>query len=202
MPINLNSYRAIETGLFVRIPVDYYRASAGDTPSSQVLRFSDYRGTVSIDGESYQGLGKLLGITSTTSELKGSTSSVTISISGIPNTSISEIINSRLKGCPVKIYRVVFDPVTGNKLNISGNPAGRFFGIISNYSLEEDYNVDTRTSTNTISIICSSNMGFLENKISGRKTNPESMKRFYPTDLSMDRVPNLVGANFNFGAPK
>lgn len=202
MTINLNSYRAIETGLFVRIEVDYYKAAVGDTPTSTVLRFSDYRGTVSIDGESYQGLGKLLNISATTSELKGSTSSVTISISGIPNTSISEIINSRMKGCPIKIYRMVFDPVTGNKLNISGNPAGRFFGIVNNYSLEEDYNLETRTSTNTISMICSSNMEFLQNKISGRKTNPESMKRFYPTDVSMDRVPNLVGANFNFGAPK
>jgi hypothetical protein len=202
MPIDLSSYTSVETGLFVRIEVDYYKTAPGDTPTSTVLRFSDYRGTVTIDSESYVGLGRLLGITSTTSELKGSTSSVTITISGIPDSSIAEIINSRMKGCPIKIYRVVFDPVTGTKLAITGNPAGRFFGIISNYSLEEDYNIDQRTGTNTISLICSSNMGFLENKISGRKTNPESMKRFYPTDVSMDRVPNLVGANFNFGAPK
>jgi hypothetical protein len=202
MPIDLSSYTSVETGLFVRIEVDYYKAAAGDTPTSTVLRFSDYRGTVTINSESYVGLGKLLNITSTTSELKGSTSSVTVSISGIPDSSIAEIINSRMKGCPIKIYRVVFDPVTGTQLAITGNPAGRFFGIVSNYSLEEDYNIDERTSTNTISLICSSNMGFLENKISGRKTNPESMKRFYPTDVSMDRVPNLVGANFNFGAPK
>jgi hypothetical protein len=202
MPIDLSSYTSVETGLFVRIEVDYYKAAAGDTPTSTVLLFSDYRGTVTINSESYVGLGKLLNITSTTSELKGSTSSVTVSISGIPDSSIAEIINSRMKGCPIKIYRVVFDPVTGTQLAITGNPAGRFFGIVSNYSLEEDYNIDERTSTNTISLICSSNMGFLENKISGRKTNPESMKRFYPTDVSMDRVPNLVGANFNFGAPK
>jgi len=202
MPINLSSYTAIETGLFVRIEVDYYKTSAGATPTSTVLRFSDYRGTVTIDGESYVGLGRLLNITPTVSELRGTTGSVTVTISGIPNTSIAEIVNSRMKGCPIKIYRVVFDPVTGTQLAITGNPAGRFFGIVSNYTLEEDYSVDERRSTNTIAMICTSNMEFLDNKVTGRKTNPSSMKQFYPSDVSFDRVPSLVGANFNFGAPQ
>ena len=90
MPIDLSSYTSVETGLFVRIEVDYYKTAPGDTPTSTVLRFSDYRGTVTIDGESYVGLGRLLGITSTTSELKGSTSSVTITISGIPDSRSEE----------------------------------------------------------------------------------------------------------------
>jgi hypothetical protein len=157
---------------------------------------------VTIDGESYVGLGKLLGVTSTVSELKGSTSTVTLTISGIPNTSINEILTSSLKGSPVKIYRVVFNPVNNVQLAIPGNPAGRFFGIVNNYTLEEDFDIENRTSTNTINIECNSVMEFLENKISGRKTNPESMKLFYPNDVSFDRVPNLVGANFNFGAPQ
>jgi hypothetical protein len=191
MSIDLSSYQAIETGLFVRIAV-----------GATILRFSDYRGSIVIDGETYVGLGKLLGITSTTSELKGSTGNVTITISGIPNTSIAEIMDSNLKGSPVKIYRVVFDPVTGDQLEIDGNPAGRFFGFVNNYTLEEDYNIESRSSTNSIAIVCSSNMQFLESKSAGRKTNPESMKKFYPDDVSFDRVPNLVGANFNFGAPQ
>lgn len=202
MPIDLSSYTAIETGLFVRIEVDYYKATAGSSPTATVLRFSDYRGTVTIDGESYVGLGKLLNITPTTSELRGSTGSITIGISGIPNTSIAEIVNSRIKGSPVKIYRMVFDPTTGTALAITGNPAGRFFGIVSNYSLEEDYSIDDRRSTNTISLICTSNMEFLDNKVTGRKMNPKGMKAFYSSDLSFDRVPSLVGANFNFGAPQ
>jgi hypothetical protein len=192
MAIDLSSYDSIQTGLFVRIEVT----------SSNILRFSDYRGTVTIDGESYVGLGKLLGVTSTVSELKGSTSTVTLTISGIPNTSINEILTSSLKGSPVKIYRVVFNPVNNVQLAIPGNPAGRFFGIVNNYTLEEDFDIENRTSTNTINIECNSVMEFLENKISGRKTNPESMKLFYPNDVSFDRVPNLVGANFNFGAPQ
>lgn len=200
MPINLSTYDSIETGLFVRIQVDYYKTSPSATPVMTQLRFSDYKGTVVINGESYVGLGRLLSISSSSSELKPTSGSVTVTVSGIPNTSIAEIVNSRMKGCPVEIYRVVFDPVTGTQLAISGNPAGRFFGIVSNYTLEEDYDLEARVATNTISMICTSNIDFLQNKISGRKTNPESMKKFYPTDVSFDRVPSLVGANFNFGA--
>jgi hypothetical protein len=42
----------------------------------------------------------------------------------------------------------------------------------------------------------------LENKVAGRKTNPKSQKQFYPSDRSMDRVPTLKGATYNFGAPQ
>jgi hypothetical protein len=97
---------------------------------------------------------------------------------------------------------VVFDPVTGTQLAIDGNPAGRFFGIVSNYTLDEEYDIEGRSSSNTIAIECASTAEFLNNKVTGRKTNPKSMKSFYSSDVSMDRVPNLVGANFNFGAPQ
>jgi DNA repair exonuclease SbcCD nuclease subunit len=42
----------------------------------------------------------------------------------------------------------------------------------------------------------------LNNKTSGRRTNPGDQKEWYPTDLSMDRVPGLANSNFNFGAPQ
>ena len=202
MAINLSSYSAIETGLFVRIDVAYYKASPSATPSSEILRFSDYKSTVTINGESYLGLGGLVGISGTSSELRSSPGGLTVTISGIPNTSIAEIVNSRLKGSPIEVWRVVFDPVTGTQLAISGNPAGRFFGLVSNYTLDEDYDIEARSSSNTIAIECASTTEFLSNKVTGRKTNPKSMKAFYASDLSMDRVPNLVGANFNFGAPQ
>lgn len=189
---DLSSYNKIETGLFVQI-------SAGD---GTVLRFSDYNTVVTIGGYEYIGLGKFVSITTSTSELKTSSGSITIGLSGIPNTSISEIQNMKIKGAQVIVLRVFFDPVTGSVLSIAGNPVGRFFGIVNNYSLDEEFDADTRTSSNTISLICSSVTEVLTNKIAGRKTNPSSFKTFYPNDVSMDRVPNLVGANFDFGAPK
>lgn len=202
MTINLNSYFQIASALIVRIQVDDYRATSSSEYSSQVLRFSDWNQSLTIDSEVYQGLGQFIGITNTSSDLKSTSQGLTITISGIPNSSIAEIINSRIKGSPISVRRVVFDPTTKNILSITGNPAGRFFGIINNYTLDEDYDVSSRTSSNTIGLVCSSTSEIFEKKLAGRKTSPASHKVFYPSDPSMDRVPNLVGANFDFGVPK
>jgi hypothetical protein len=199
--LGLSGTTTIGTALFVKLEVDYYKANAAAESTSQVLTFSDYYRDITFDSVSYSGLGKLLSVSSTTSELKSSNSSVTITISGIPNSSIEEIVNSRIKGSDITIYRAILDDY--NLMSgISPNPVGRFYGVVNNYSLDEEYDIDARTAKNTISLICSSKQELLGNKIAGRTTNPSSQKTFYSTDVSMDRVPNLVGANFNFGVPK
>lgn len=200
--INLSPYTSIQSNLFVRIEVDYYKATPASSPTTQILRFSDRRQAYTINSEEYIGLGNLMGITGTTSEIRTSSGELTITISGIPNSAISEIVNSRIKGCPVRIYRVIFDPITNVALAIPDNPLLRYRGFVNNYALNEDHDIMTRTSTNTITLVCASAIDVLQNKFSGRQTNPTSQKRFFPSDTAMDRVPNLENATFNFGAPK
>ena len=202
MTINLAPYESIETALLCRIQVDYYKESAEATPTTETLLFSDYWRPITYNSETYLGLGRLLSIGPTINELKNTSNNITIGISGIPNSSIDQIVHSRIKGCPIKIYRYIFNSATQEFLNITGNPAGRFFGYITNYSLDEEYDVVARQSMNAITLSCNSQGDLLDNKKAGRKTNPKSHKQFYPTDLSMDRVPALVGANFDFGVPK
>lgn len=192
MTINLSGYSNVQAGLFVTIDVD----------GTNIFRFSDYNTTITISGHSYTGLGQFVSITTSTSELKSSPGSVTITMSGIPSTSISQFTALGMKGAKVIVQRVFFDATTESILSITGNPVGRFFGIVNNYSLNEEYDIDARVSSSTIQFECSSVVDLLENKIAGRKTNPASYKNFYPTDVSMDRVPALVGANFDFGVPK
>jgi hypothetical protein len=199
---DLSSYKSVQSNLFVRIQVDEYRATTSGAYTTEVLRFSDDLQTRTINSESYAPLGRLMGITSATSELRVSSGELTITLSGIPNTSIAEIINSKIKGAPVRIYRLFSNAATGTVLSIAGNPSGRYRGFVNNYSLNEEYDSITRSSTNTIVLTCASSVDVLQNKIAGRKTNPESQKRFFPSDLSMDRVPTLENATFNFGAPK
>lgn len=196
--INLDSYQAIKTALFVRIDVAEYRTSSSGSYASQILTFSDHDSTVTIDSESYVPLGRLMGVTSSRSELRPSGSSVTVTLSGVPNSSIAEIIHSKIKGSPIKIYRGYFNANTGTQV---GTFAGRFFGTVNNYSLDEDYDVYARTSSNTIAIECNSTIETLSNKVAGRLTNEQSMKSFFPTDTSMDRVATLQDSNFDFGAP-
>lgn len=206
MAVDLSSYDTIGSALLVRISVGVYRSGFNAEPMSTVLKFTDSNTSISVNttggAETYVGTGQLMSVTTSRSELKASGSDITISLSGIPNSSIDEIVNSTIKGSRVEVYRVLTNTGTGQPLNITGNPVGRFFGIITNYALEEDYDADSRTSTNTISLICSSWIGVLDKKIAGRKTNPYDQKLFYPGDTSMDRVPSLVGANYQFGSPE
>ena len=94
-----------------------------------------------------------------------------------------------------------FDASTGTPLAIAGNPMRRYTGLITNYSLQEDWNSVNRSSSNTIVMTCASKVDLLSNTYTGRRTNPESWKKFNPTDVSMDRVPGLMNTSFNFGAP-
>lgn len=190
MSLDLSSYSAIETAMFCRI----------DVPGYEVLRFSNYNIPVTIDGESYTNLGTLMGITETSSDIRSTGGTVSITISGIPNTSIAEVMAQQFKGSRIEVYRVFFDATTKVQLDIPGNPAGRFQGMITNWSLEEDWEPGTTTTSNRIMFVCSSTVDILNNKISGRKTNGNDQKRFFPDDLSMDRVAKLAKSNFNFGA--
>lgn len=202
MSIDLSNYTSIGSALAVKLEVPQYRVESTDPFTSQTFRFSDSLYPLTINSETYIGLNDFVAISSTRSELRSSTAPITVTIAGIPNTNIKQVVNSRIKGSKISIYRVVYDAITYQTLAIDGNPAGRFFGYVSNYTISEEYDFLNKTATNTIELICSSIQEVLENKLAGRKCNPNSMKSFYPTDVSMDRVPNLAGANFDFGVSK
>lgn len=196
--VDLSSYRSVRSGLFIRIQVDEYRTTAAGAYTSQVLRFSDHSQSFAINSETYIPLGNLLSVTASTSELRPSSNTVTITISGIPNSSIAEILYSKIKGAPVKIYRAFFNDSTGAQI---GGTIGRYIGSVNNVSLEEEHDVAARSASNTLLIECASNIDILSKKTAGRRTNPENMKRYYPNDVSFDRIPNLNETTFNFGAP-
>lgn len=193
--LDLTSYDAVQTNLFVKIEIPQYRTTSSGGYTSQTLLISDRNTAYTVAGDSYIGLGKLLDITTSASEITPSDNEVTVNLSGIPNTSIAEIVNSKIKGSKVTIYRGIFNANTGAEIDIQG----RYRGFVNNYSLSEEYDVDTRSSSNNVLLICTSAVTVLANKIAGRKTNPESEKKFYPTDISMDRVPTLAEEYYNFG---
>lgn len=196
---------AVQTGLFVRIHVEQYREAIGMEWTPTTLLFSDYHTPFTINEEVYQPLGNLVGITNSRSEIRGSSNTTDITISGIPDARLKEVLASRFKGCPVRIYRAFFDEnnelITSTDPNFQ-NPLGRFAGFVNNFTLQETWDPILRTSSNTILFQCASVVDLLNRKISGRRTNEESQKRFYPTDVSMDRVTTLENTTFDFGAPR
>jgi hypothetical protein len=191
MPIDLSQYRSIQSNMFVKL----------DIPGYAVLAFSDYYQALTLGGTNYQALGQLLAITNTTSSLRAAPEELTVTISGIPEGRISEILDNKIKGSRIEVLRAFFDPTTGELLNITGNPAGKFKGVISNFSINDDLAEGGDTGTITIVLSATSVIELLNNKVTGRRTNPLDHKEYFPNDLSMDRVPALAKSNFNFGAP-
>lgn len=198
MSVNLTSYQSVKTSIFVRIDVDEYRTSPSGSYTSEILTFSDHDTAFTIDSQTYTPLGALLNVSTSSSELRPSSNTVTLTLSAIPESAITEMMYSKIKGAPVKIYRAYFNATTGVQI---GTTVGRFIGSVNNISFDEEYDVLTRTASNTLQIECASNVDVLSRKVSGRRTNPDSMKSFYPSDTSFDRVPNLKDSTFNFGAP-
>lgn len=189
--IDLSSYSSIQTNLFITI----------DIPDFEVLTFSDYSKDYSIGNVNYVGLGQLLSVSQTASDLRAAPQGITISISGIPPDNISDIMDNKIRGSEVDVKRAFFDPITGNLIAISGNPIGKFQGIVARYEITDALSMGDDTGTLTINLECSSFVELLQNKIAGRRTNPIDQNIYYPSDRSMDRVPSLVKSNFNFGAP-
>lgn len=194
--VDLSVYPAIETGLFVRIECNYYKTTELAEPQQEILRFSDYYVPITIDGELYPAIGQLLSVTAASSELRNSSRGISLTISGIPNSSIAQVIHSRFKGSPVNVYRVIIDPTTRELIAITG----RFSGTINNYAIEEEYNSESLTASSSVVFTCSSVTETLSNKVTGRKTNASSQQVFFPDDQSMDRVNVIAKSNFNFGA--
>lgn len=188
--IDLSSYAAVEAAMFCRI----------DVPDYDVLLFSNYNIPVTIGTDTYVNLGTLLNVTDSSSDLRATSGNMTVTISGIPNSSIAEVLAQQFKGSSIQIWRVFFDANTKQMLSIPGNPAGRFQGIVTNWTLDESWTPGATSTSNQISFTCSSRVEQLTRKVSGRRTNSYDQKRWYPTDVSMDRVSIIANTNFNFGA--
>ena len=197
---NLNGYGSINTHLFVRLYIEDYRTTSSGSYTPTTLLFSDYQYPFTINSDTYEPLGKLLAVTASSSEIRASLDSVSVTISGIPNANISEIVNSRIKGSEIEIKRAFFAPGNNSLISTSDNPFGRFKGTVTHYQLNEQYNQEARVSSNTLVLNCSSYVDFLENRYSGRKTNGISQKSFYASDTSMDRVNVIETQEYNFGA--
>lgn len=167
-------------------------------------------GPISWNGTTYLGLGNFLGMNEIQDELQTTNNSIQISLSGVPkevgeqglgvyNSYVALVLDQKIKGSKVEIWRAFFDTSTGEV--DSASTSLRFSGYISNFTISDAADVESRTESYTISVSCSSILGILERKITGRRTNGTDQKALYPTDTSMDRVVAISNTAFDFGRP-
>lgn len=190
--IDLSTYDSLQTNLFVRITY----------PDASVDTFSDYHRDYSFGGDNYTGLGTLLSVSPTEDQLRAAPTQIEVVITGLPTSVTQSILSSDIKGSDILVSRAFFNAETGVLLALSENPAGKFRGVVNNFAIENSLTPGSDTASVTITLECSSALEYLQNKISGRRTNPLDQKEYDSTDLSMDRVPSLARSNFDFGAPK
>ena len=154
--------RSIEYGVLIDLTLDgttYY--------------ISNCYKAVSYGGNTYEALAGFLTVSEIQSNISNANDEIQVSLSAIPPNYIAATLNEPIKGGEINIYRAFFDYTTQEV--ITGAIYKRFTGIISNYSVQEDLDATTMTPevNHTITIIASSVMGVLENKISGRRTNKQ-----------------------------
>ena len=151
---------------------------------------------ITYNSNNYTALGYLLNVETMTDSITGGNNDITITLSGIPTnpSMMGLVLTSAVKGSLIKIYRAFEDN--------TGDPIGdgvylRYKGYVSNYQITEETSTNDRT--NIVSLQCSNTNSILEKRITGRRTNPASMKRFFSSDTSFDRVPTLHNTAFDFG---
>lgn len=157
---------------------------------------SAYR-PILVGSNIYQQQGWFLQVSTMTDDLKTTNGDVVVSLSGIPNSQLTLVMNQPIKGGDIVIRRGFFDTQTNTLL--PGQLYTRYRGIITNYSIEENFDALGGELTHTISVVCSSLNNLLENRVSGQRTNGTDRKRFYPGDISFDRVKDLQNTSFDFG---
>jgi uncharacterized membrane protein YgcG len=168
------------------------------TLDSNVYYISSAWKTITYGGNDYTELGAFLSVGEFTEDIKTTNGDIGISLSGIPSNEnyMSQVLTTPIKGGEVVVYRAFFND--DYSLD-SGNVFQRFKGIITNFSIEETENILNGELTATISVSCASINTILESKVAGQRTAPLDRKKFYPTDNTFYRVPELQNVQFDFG---
>jgi len=154
---------------------------------------------ITVNSITFTNLGSLLQISEIKRDIKATSSDLSISLTGVDGTNVSVVLGANIKGSRIEIWRGFLD----SNNQIITTPTQQFFkryqGIVSNFSITEDFNEQLRTRVATVGLSCASFRTILENRVGGVRTTPKIWQAYYPGDTSMNRVPTIAGSYFDFG---
>lgn len=191
MALDLSTYRAVQTVNFVKIVID----------GSPTILLNDGTVSYTIGADTYSNINQLLYVGESSSEIGTLEQQLTVGIFGVLSTTVNDIITTDLKGSLIEVRQGFYNPQTGVLLAIGGNPLTKFKGLITNYSITEQWDNATKTSNWLVVLQCNSLVTTILEKVSGRRTNDADQQILYPGDLSMSRVSTITRAQFQFGKP-
>lgn len=180
------------------------------TVNTTTYTIANTYGPITWNGDTYLGLGNFLGMNEIQDDLRATNNTLQLSLSGIPKEKdeaglgtytsyVSLVLESKIKGSLVKIYRAFFDKTTG-ALDTS-SVSLRYSGYVSNFTIIDGTDPQARSDTYTVVLQLSSIHAVLERKVSGQRTNSADRRSIYPNDAGMDRVIAISNTAFDFGRP-
>lgn len=170
-------------------------SGSGTAYDVSVFTFSSAYKAETIANTVYSPLGGLLAVGIQQRDIRVTSADTTIMLSGIPaddSNNIATVLGYKIRGSKVEVTRGFY-----NNNYVLANTAQRFTGIVTSYNITEERH--DLIDNFTVSLNASSYKSVLENRVSGRKTNPESWKVFNPSDTSMDNIYSLSDQHFDFG---
>lgn len=169
------------------------------TMPSNTYTFCNAAAAITVNGISFTNLGSLLQLSEIKRDIKATSSDLSVSLTGVDGTNVAIVLGSNIKGSRIEVWRGFLD----SNNQIITTPTQQFFkryqGIVSNFSITEDWNEDMRTRVATVGLSCASFRTILENRVGGVRTTPKIWQVYYPADTSMNRVPTIAGSYFDFG---
>lgn len=169
------------------------------TMPSNTYTFCNAASPITVDGITFTNLGSLLQLSDIKRDIKATSSDLSVSLTGVDGTNVAVVLGSDIKGSRIEVWRGFLD--ANNQ--IITTPTQQFFkryqGIVSNFSITEDFNEQMRIRVATVGLSCASFRTILENRVGGVRTTPKIWQVYYPNDTSMNRVPAIAGSYFDFG---
>lgn len=169
------------------------------TLPSNTYTFCNAASPITVSGLTFTNLGSLLQLSDIKRDIKATSSDLSVSLTGVDGTNVAVILGSDIKGSRIEVWRGFLD----SNNQIITTPTQQFFkryqGIVSNFSITEDFNEQLRIRVATVGLSCASFRTILENRVGGVRTTPKIWQVYYPGDTSMNRVPAIAGSYFDFG---
>jgi len=147
-------------------------------------------GTLSANGNTYLGLGPVGAIGKVEEKSDGKATGLSLSLSGVPLSQISEAVNTNYQGSPVNLWMACFD----SSWNLLNYPYQLFGGSMDVMSIQDG------TSTATITMAVESRLIETQRPRTRRYTQ-DDQQLDYPSDTGFQFVNNLQLMQIYWGNP-
>ena len=153
-----------------------------------------------VDASQFDAVGVLMKVGDVQRDINSTANETTLSLTGIDTSMLGFVLGQNIKGSPIEMWHGFFD--TNGALITTGGTGGlyKFFtGIITAFSISEQWMEESKMYVGTITVSASSIQLILQNRISGRYTNDNAWQFANSGDTSMNRVSFIETINYQFG---